>query len=190
MSEAAGSTARRRRGIATETVPPVVEAGPTSGLDAPPAAAKKAERPPTILDFYPLEEANSTRLSAFYEALARGKFTTTRCRKDSSLLWPPRVVCPTCHTSELEWVDLPETGRLYAFSAILAGAPLGMEADVPFVVGLVDLDGVALRLFGRIVGSTWTECHVGQRVRVEPFALPDGRSFYRFRTLAPAADRR
>ena len=86
---------------------------------------------------------------------------------------------------ELEWVDLPKTGRLYAFSAVLAGAPLGMEAEVPFVVGLVDLDGVALRLFGRIEGSPWNECRIGQPVAAETYAIPDGRWFYRFRTAGP-----
>jgi uncharacterized OB-fold protein len=61
------------------------------------------------------------------------------------------------------------------------GAPLGMEADVPFVVGLVDLDGVELRIFGRIVGAPWERCRIGDRVEFETFDLPDGRVFYRFR---------
>lgn len=85
----------------------------------------------------------------------------------------------------MEWVDLPDSGRLYAFSAVLGGAPLGMESDVPFAVGLVDLDGAPLRLFGRIEGRPWTELSVGDPVEVEPYATPDGRWFYRFRA-APA----
>ena len=93
------------------------------------------------------------------------------------------MVCPACHTSELDWVDLPSEGRLYAFSAVLVGAPLGMESEVPFVVGLVDLEGVPFRLFGRVVGTPWEQCRVGQRVRAEPYDLPDGRVFYRFRTV-------
>lgn len=97
-------------------------------------------------------------------------------------MWPPRTACPHCHSESLEWVDLPTEGRLYAFSAVLAGAPLGMEAEVPFAVGLVDLDGVALRLFGRIEGRGWEALRIGAAVRVEPYATPDGRWFYRFRT--------
>ncbi|MCI4360752.1 MAG: OB-fold domain-containing protein, partial [Thermoplasmata archaeon] len=69
-------------------------------------------------------------------------------------------------TREVEWIDLPRTGRLYAFSAVLVGAPLGMESEVPYVVGLVDLEGSPLRLFGRIVGTPWNECRVGQPVEV------------------------
>ncbi len=139
------------------------------------------ERPPFLLDFFPLEEANETRLARFFEGLREGRLLTTRCLKDGSLAWPPRTVCPKCHATALEWIDLPRSGRIYAFSAVLAGAPLGMEADVPFAVGLVDLDGAPLRLFGRIVGAPWERLAIDQPVTVEPFDLPDGRVFYRFR---------
>lgn len=149
---------------------------------ATPAGAE-SDKVPYLLDFYPLEEPKFTRVSAFYDHLRRGRFTTTRCRRDGALLWPPRVVCPHCHAEEMEWVDLPTSGHVYAFSAVLAGAPLGMESDVPFVVGLVDLDGAPLRLFGRIDGKAWTECRVGMPVRVEPIAAPDDRVFYRFRAV-------
>lgn len=139
------------------------------------------ERLPYLLDLYPLESPTQTRLAPFFEALHQGRFTTTRCRRDGKLLWPPRVVCPVCHTADLEWVDLPTTGRIYAFSALLAGAPIGQESDLPRVVGLVELDGSPLRLFGRLLGVDWRECRIGLAVRVEPLTLPDGRAYYAFR---------
>jgi len=154
-----------------------------------PAAEPKPAKPaaedrrpgPFLLDFYPLEDERSTQLAPFYEALKTGRLTTTRCPKDG-VVWPPRLVCPKCHAGDLAWVDLPRRGWLYAFSAVLAGAPLGMESEVPFVVGLVLLDGSPLRLFGRIVGTPWNECRIGQPVELETYAVPDGRWFYRFRT--------
>lgn len=149
---------------------------PAGGPPEPPF-----ERPPVLLDFYPMEEPQQTRLSRFFEELRLGRLMTTRCPRDGSLSWPPRVVCPKCHSEDLEWVELPKQGSVYAFSAVLAGAPLGMESDVPFVVGLVDLPGVGLRLFGRIVGRTWDRCSIGMPVTAETFDLPDGRVFYRFR---------
>lgn len=153
---------------------------------SPPAETVKKPLRPTVLDFFPLESATETRISRFFDELRSGRLMTTKCRKDGTLLWPPRVVCPQCHTEELDWVELPRRGRLYAFSAVLAGAPLGMEADVPFAVGLADLEGAPLRLFGRIVGAPWNELRVGQRVSVEPFEVGDGRIFYRFRAAAPS----
>jgi uncharacterized OB-fold protein len=136
---------------------------------------------PFLLDFLPLESEKETRLARFFARLAEGRLSTTRCSTDGRLMWPPRTACPYCHSEALDWVDLPTDGRLYAFSAVLAGAPLGMEAEVPFAVGLVDLDGVPLRLFGRIEGKSWEALRIGAKVRVEPYSTPDGRWFYRFR---------
>jgi uncharacterized protein len=148
-----------------------------------PVRAEERPRPqrPFLLDFFPLEGESDTRLARFYERLRSGRLSTTRCPNDGEVHWPPRVACPRCHRESLEWVDLPEAGTVYAFSAVLGGAPLGMESDVPYVVGLVDLDGGSLRLFGRIEGATWDRLTIGQAVRVEAYDIGDGRQFYRFR---------
>lgn len=162
----------------------------------PPLTARPQESPPEppkidlpyLLDFLPREKDGETRLARFFARLREGRLSTTRCAKDDLLHWPPRTACPRCHSEELVWVDLPESGTIYAFSAVLAGAPLGMELDVPFAVGLVDLDGAPLRLFGRIEGRTWSALRVGERVAVESYEVPDGRVFYRFRASgAPTA---
>jgi uncharacterized protein len=168
-----------RRAASVSPAAPVSEPAPAT---EPPVKPRGYEKRPFLLDFFPLETEKETRLIRFYDRLREGRLSTTRCPKDAILHWPPRTACPRCHTEELEWVDLPEAGRLYAFSAVLAGAPLGMESDVPFTVGFVDLEGVPLRLFGRIEGKPWTSLHIGERVRVDPYDIGDGRVFYRFRT--------
>lgn len=177
-----GSLPPARRRPRTATIVP----GPVPVADADPPRPKVvvAPPPPFLLDFFPLQSAGQTRLSRFYDRLKEGRVSTTRCPRDGDVHWPPRVACPRCHSEELEWSDLPERGRIYAFSAVLGGAPLGMETQVPFAVGMVDLEGSSLRLFGRIEGRPWTELKIGEEVRLEAYALPDGRHFYRFRTLA------
>jgi len=175
------SPPRSRRRTAELAPPPSVEApGPATAPVAATTGPRSSKRP-FLLDFFPLESDRDTRVARFYARLREGHLSTTRCPKDNLLLWPPRTACPRCHTEELEWVDLPDRGRIYAFSAVLAGAPLGMEDDVPFSVGLVDLEGAALRLFGRIEGKPWNALTIGEAVRVEPYTIDDGRVFYRFR---------
>ncbi|MCI4342784.1 MAG: OB-fold domain-containing protein [Thermoplasmata archaeon] len=160
---------------------PTLAAPTPEPVPSPDPTSRPREKKPFLLDFFPLETADQTRLSRFFERLKEGRVSTTRCVQEGVLLWPPRTACPGCHTEDVDWVDLPERGRIYAFSAVLGGAPLGMESDVPFAVGLVDLDGVPLRLFGRIEGRAWTELRIGQSVRLESFDIGDGRWFYRFR---------
>jgi uncharacterized OB-fold protein len=174
------SAETRPRRPTPQLAPPPVPSDPPA-TDTPPAPPGTREKRPFLLDFFPLETADQTRLSRFFERLREGHVATTRCARDDLLLWPPRTACPRCHTEDLTWVDLPDRGRLYAFSAVLGGAPLGMETEVPFAVGLVDLDGVAMRLFGRIEGRSWPELHIGQPVRLETYDIGDGRWFYRFR---------
>ncbi len=185
MSEPSIVPRPKRRADAPGPAAPTVGVAPAAapaGSATPPAAAR--ERRPFLLDFFPLETEKETRLYRFYDRLREGRLSTTRCPRDGAISWPPRTVCPKCHQENLEWFDLPESGRLYAFSAVLAGAPLGLEAEVPFAVGLVDLEGVPLRLFGRIEGRPWKELHVGQTVAVESYEVGDGRVFYRFRAHA------
>ena len=150
---------------------------------SPPPPSVSPPSPPFLLDFLPRQGENETRLSRFFARLAEGRLSTTRCRGEGRLLWPPRTACPHCHSESLDWVDLPQRGRIYAFSAVLVGAPLGMEADVPFSVGLVDLEGVSLRLYGRIEGRPWNALRIGDPVGVEPYRADDGRWYYRFRAL-------
>jgi len=175
---------RERRRTRLPLVAPSVPETPEVTVGAPPAPPKREsskEAPPFLLDFFPLESEAGTRLSRFFDRLREGRLSTTRCPKDDLLHWPPRTACPRFHTEDLEWVDLPDRGRLYAFSAVLVGAPLGMEDDLPFAVGLVDLDGTPLRLFGRVEGRPWNELEIGTTVRVESYEIADGRVFYRFR---------
>lgn len=175
----AESRARRAVPVAEPArPPPEASSPPTPTSSAGPAPRDKR---PLLLDFFPLETSDQTRLSKFFDRLRGGRLSTTRCPKEGTLHWPPRIACPECHTEQLDWVDLPEGGRIYAFSAVLGGAPLGMESEVPFAVGLVDLDGAPLRLFGRIEGRPWNELRIGLGVRVETFDIGDGRYFYRFR---------
>jgi hypothetical protein len=40
---------------------------------------------PYLLDFYPLEQEEHTRISPFFDALREGKLTTTRCKSCQAL---------------------------------------------------------------------------------------------------------
>jgi len=131
-------------------------------------------------DFYPLQSAEQTRIWPFFQHLKEGRLTTTKCAGCGAVLWQPRVVCPDCNGDRMEWVDLPREGRIYAFTAVYAGAPLGMEGDVPFVVAVVELDGSPLKVVARIDGARYEDLAIGDRVSLKVVDLPDGRVWFRF----------
>jgi len=144
---------------------------------------EKIKRPeqiklPLMLDFYPLQDEKSTRISQFFKNLKEGRLTTTKCKYCGKLLWPPRIICSECLSDELEWVDLGTVGELYGFTEVRLGAPLGFVEDVPFSVGLVKIGG--LLISARIDDAKYEDLKIGDKVRLKVVELEDGRVFYRF----------
>ncbi len=133
---------------------------------------------PFMLDFYPLEDVKFTEISQFFQNLRQGQLTTTKCKKCGQLLWPPRILCPICLSTEHEWVDLGTEGELYAFTEVRIGAPLGFVQDVPLCVGMVKIHG--LTISSRIDNAKYNQLRIGDKLRLKIVELPDGRVFFRF----------
>jgi len=139
---------------------------------------KETIKLPYMLDFYPLEDEKNTRISQFFGKLREGHLTTTKCKKCGKVLWPPRIVCSSCFSDDLEWIDLGTEGELYAFTEMRLGAPLGFEEDVPFCIGIVKISGLSIS--ARIDNAKYEDLKIGQKVQLKVVELDDGRVFYRF----------
>ncbi|QSW97670.1 Zn-ribbon domain-containing OB-fold protein [Haloterrigena alkaliphila] len=138
---------------------------------------------PRLLDFYELQTEDHTKIHEFYDNLRDGRLTTTQCTDCDAVHYPPRIVCPECTGDDLEYVDLPHEGELFAFSEVRGGLPMGLaEHDVPFVVGVVDLGPV--QLSARIDDASYSDLEIGDPVSLKIVEI-DGpvdeeRVFYRF----------
>ena len=144
---------------------------------------------PRLLDFYEYQTPADTRIHEFYDRLREGELSTTECEDCGALHFPPRVVCPECMGEDLSYVALPGRGELFAFSEVRAGAPLGMEGEVPFVIAIVDLGDV--RLSARVDGARSEELAIGDPVELKVVEV-DGpadheRVWYRFEPAGDAA---
>ena len=139
---------------------------------------------PRLLDFYELQTEDQTEIHEFYDRLAEGSLSTTECDDCGALHFPPRIVCPECTSDSLSYTSLPHEGTLYAFSIVRGSAPIGMAEDVPFVVGVVDLDGVDVQLSARIDDAEYDDLFIGDPVRLKIVDIEGPtdleRVFYRF----------
>jgi len=86
----------------------------------------------------------------FFTALHEKKILATRCTNpecEEKRMWlPPRCECPDCW-HEMEWVEAPQTGKVYTHSTILyPGAPFRAGAPCPLIS--VELEGVCTKLMG------------------------------------------
>ena len=75
----------------------------------------------------------------FWEALAEGRFITTRLGADGAITFPPRDFDPATWSRGVEWVELSGRGTLYSVTSVHA-APEAFREFTPYQVAIVDLD--------------------------------------------------
>jgi uncharacterized OB-fold protein len=91
----------------------------------------------------------------FQTYLAEHRLMGTRCTSCGAQYLPPRPLCTRCYSIDMQWIELPEEGRLTAFSTIYI-APTAMIAagygrDRPYCVGIVTLQN-GLSISAQILG--------------------------------------
>jgi uncharacterized OB-fold protein len=96
----------------------------------------------------------------FYRRLGEdGSLATTRCERCERTSFPPLLRCPACGGDQ-QWVELPRTGRLHAFTRMETAA----RFRAPAVLALAELGEVVLP---GIVDAPYESLAIGQEVHVE-----------------------
>lgn len=85
--------------------------------------------------------------------------------------FPPAGYCPYSGADDVEVVSLPRRGRLWAWTAVTA-APPGYEGPTPYGFGIVELDGIGLRVVGRLAEPDPSALRYGQPMVVTTEELP------------------
>ena len=93
--------------------------------------------------------------------------------------FPPAQLCPYSGADDVEVVTLPSTGSLWAWTAVTS-APPGYVGPVPYGFGIVELDGIGLRVVTRLTEPDPSALRDGQRMVVTSETLPGGRVVWAF----------
>jgi uncharacterized protein len=118
--------------------------------------------PPTLVD-----AAADDRTQPFWDAAKDSRLVAPRCTDCGTFRMPPGRFCPECLGMELEYVDLPGTGTVFA--SIVVREPLSPDAKdhVPYVAALIDPDGApGIRFVSNVVDCDADEVTIGMPVRV------------------------
>ncbi|HEX7568138.1 MAG TPA: Zn-ribbon domain-containing OB-fold protein [Anaerolineaceae bacterium] len=93
--------------------------------------------------------------AAFNQYLKENKLMGARCAGCGAIYLPPRSICPACHASAMEWVELSGKGVLAGFTVITNGPTFmtkaGYGRDNPYISGIVKLaegPGMSARILG------------------------------------------
>ncbi|MEZ5144954.1 MAG: OB-fold domain-containing protein [Acidimicrobiales bacterium] len=100
----------------------------------------------------------------FWDAAREGRLALARCGACGRFVHPPAPVCPLCHTTGVEWVDVEPVGTVDSFT--VNHQPMRPGLEVPYAIVLVEPDGApGVRLTLRLDGDPATAA-IGRRVRI------------------------
>jgi uncharacterized OB-fold protein len=105
----------------------------------------------------------------FWDAALEGRLVATRCTNCGTFILPPTVFCFACQHQDFEWVELPGTGTVYAFTVVRHALSPQLEAVVPYVAGVIELDGTqgaGARMIANIVDCDPDAVRIGDKVRI------------------------
>ncbi len=116
-----------------------------------------------------------TKVDGFAAHLRDGRLMGSTCTRCGQLSFPPRADCSACRHGEFEFTELSGRGTLHTFTSIDA-APAGFENDVPFYLGVIDLEetGRLLAGFGQTIDPN--EITIDMPVQVVPSLLEESES--------------
>ena len=123
-----------------------------------------------------------TKAADFVTYLEQGKVMTTRCKECGVSYFPPKLDCPKCSSSDVEWFEIKGNGKLLTYAVVNYG-PTGFENDAPYTLAIADFaDG--LRMFGRLSKDIKeSDIEIGMAVKVVPLELAGDRISYEFQKV-------
>lgn len=126
----------------------------------------------------PYQFSKETQTKHFWDELENNHLVSTQCGDCKTKHWPPKSMCNKCYSTNIDWVDLPTTGVLLTWSKVTA-PPEGFSKD-GYIVGIVELSGTNLRVFGKIRSS---EKHIktNSMVKLEIIEDPVKFKYFQFK---------
>jgi uncharacterized OB-fold protein len=95
----------------------------------------------------------------------RYRLEAAKCKNCGFVAFPPRQICPRCHSRSFETIALPDAGKIITYT-IIRVPPQPFSDQAPYAVGIIELDN-GVRLTGQIVDCAFEDLKIGQRVKIE-----------------------
>lgn len=99
----------------------------------------------------PLPHPITPEAKPYWDGLREQKLMLPRCRACRRAFFYPRVLCPHCHASDIEWFQASGRGRLYAFEIAYQTINKAFKVKPPYVLAMVELEE-GPRMMSNLVG--------------------------------------
>ncbi|KKB35191.1 Zn-ribbon domain-containing OB-fold protein [Bacillus thermotolerans] len=87
----------------------------------------------------------------FWEGVREGKLLLQKCGDCERYIFYPRIICPHCFSEHMTWEETSGKGKIHSYT-VIHKAPPAFKGEVPYVVGVIDLDE-GVRMLSRIIGD-------------------------------------
>ena len=116
----------------------------------------------------PIPQPDPLVAKPYWDGAKEGKLMLPRCTTCNRVHFYPRVICPYCHSTDIEWFEASGEGYLHTF-AVQHRAGSGWRDEVPFVTAYIDLkEGDRVFTVLRGVDATKPEeIKIGAKCRIE-----------------------
>lgn len=113
----------------------------------------------------------------FWEGCKRRELLIQQCKKCGAKVFYPKLFCPNCLSSELDWVKASGKGKVYTYTTVYGYQPEAFAEDIPYTLAVVRLaEGV--QMMSRIVDCKPEDIRCDMKVEVvfqdvtDEFTLP------------------
>lgn len=87
----------------------------------------------------PLPKINGDN-QPFWEGCGQHELRFQKCQDCGHVRWPPAILCPQCHCTEIDWIKAGGTGRVYTFAVYHVAYHPGFSDELPYTAAVVELD--------------------------------------------------
>jgi len=136
-------------------------------------------RPLTLIYRLPI-----SKTLPFWEGLKEGKLLATKCKKCGRMTFPPQADCPSCYSSEVEWVELSKEAELITATAIMV-KPTSFAKEETYIVAVAMLkEGLKAVAWLKGIKPDPAELKEkikpGMKLKVETVVPEEGNPYYVF----------
>jgi uncharacterized OB-fold protein len=95
----------------------------------------------------------------------RYRLEAVKCQQCQKILFPPRLICPSCRSRKFDKVNLKPEGKVLSYT-IIRVAPSQFVDQAPYAVGIIELDDGA-RIMAQITDCDLEKLAIDMRVNIE-----------------------
>ena len=116
----------------------------------------------------------------YWEAARNHELKLQQCGECNAFRFPPAEVCSECTSDAYDWKPVSGKGRVFSFVIYHRAYHPGFQDEIPYVVGVIELDEGA-RMLSNVIGCKPEEVRCDMPVEVSFEDITDEMSLPKFR---------